>query len=497
MLGVVMGRIDSNEAGRRMRSAALIGLVLVVAGCGDDQGGPFVMPAGTEFDAVGSDQVIVVVETQNECADLGNCLPNPTSPCDLGDGNRRGLAVYRLGSSGRFVSATGDQAGALPEAIIPTGDNPRRVIAHPNDPTLLYVATLKSVQVFRLAAGGGSECLDQTTEDKVVAPDLDDDLEPVDLLIDPNFGTNGVLYIAGEEGHRVDAYDIALDGTLPDLPSSCIVGSTAEEFTALAVVDDTLFATGSRERIEVYQRVNGQFPDVQVTPTATAEPDPNEPTPMQTPMPTPTSTDPTPLATPSPAPTCIDALRITSPLSSLGAGRVTDIEFLAAEKPNEETVGSLVVAEEFTGRLTSFPIDPNGELDGDDDGQTDRTGFYQRLLRIDRVGTTFLYTTAFQEGETDVFRLGDPDDGEDRLPDRPLSRTRSDPFSLPVGLAIDGSTGSIMYVAQEGLQRIDGFRIRPDGGTDNEPVTSTAPARAIDGRALDLFPNDVVIVTLP
>jgi len=495
-----MGGIDSNAAGRtgraqRTRSAALIALVLVVAGCGDDPGGPFVMPAGTQFAASAAGRVLVVVESQNECADLGNCLPNPTSLCDLGDGNRRGLAIYPLGANGRFVSATGDQAGALPEAIIPTGDNPRRVIAHPNDPSLLYVATLKRVQVFRLAAGGGSTCIDQTTEDKVVAPSLDDDLEPVDLLIDPNFGTNGVLYIAGEQGHRVDAYDIALDGTIPALPSSCIVGSTAEEFSALAVVNDTLFATGSRERIEVYDRVNGQFPDVQVTATATVTPEEGAPTPSPTATPIPTG--PIPVATPSPAPTCIDALRITGPRSSLGAGRVSDIEFLAAEKPDDETVGSLVVAEEFTGRLISFPIDPNGQLDGDDDGQTDRTGFYQRILRLDRDGTTFLYASAFQEGETDVFELGPEDVDQERLPDRPLSRTRSDPFSLPVGLAIDGTTGSILYVAQEGLGRIDGFRIRADGGTEEVPATSTARARGIDGRTLELFPNDVVIVPSP
>lgn len=503
MLGVVMGRIDPNGAGRTgraqwVRSAALVALTLVVAACGNDPGGPFVMPAGEEFDAFAADRVLVVVESQNECASLGACVPKLESPCDLGDGNERGLAVYRLGTSGRLVSATGDQAGALPEAIIPTGDNPRRVIAHPNDPTLLYVATLSRVQVFRLMPSGGSVCIDETFTDLEIDSEVDpeDDLDPFDLVIDPNFGTFGVLYVAANGVGRIDAYDIAADGTLPPLPSSCIVGSSSAEFAAVSPVNSTLFATGSRDRIEVYERRDGQFLDAQVaTPTPTSTPGPDELTP--TPTGTPAPTGPTPVATPSPAPTCIDPRFVTRQLSSLGAGRVTAMDFLPAEEPNDETVGDLVVAEEGSLSLISFPIDPNGQLDGDDNGSTSRAGFYTRILRVDRNGATFYYTTAFQEGKTDVYKLGDPSEDADRLSGDPLSKTRSDPFSLPVGLAIDGDTGPMLFVAQEGLGRVDGFRIRADGSTDQVPATSTAPAQGIDGQTLELFPNDVLIVPLP
>jgi hypothetical protein len=78
-----------------------------------------------------------------------------------------------------------------------------------------------------------------------------------------------------------------------------------------------------------------------------------------------------------------------------------------------------------------------------------------------------------------------------------LAKTRSDPFSLPVGLALDGDDGPILWVAQEGLGRVDGFLVRDDGGIENVPSTSTPPVQRPTGGEVDTFPDDVVVVPLP
>jgi hypothetical protein len=171
---------------------ALVGFAVLVAGCGNDRGKPFAMPPGTEFDTVRANRALVVVESQNECGGPTVCVPAPAGACQRGAGNTRGLAIYRLGGDGLFFSPTGNRAGAVPEQIVATDDNPRRVVAHPNDPTLLYVATLRRIQVIRLAPNGGSRCIDETLSDTEVNAEADD-LDPIDLLIDPTAGTNGVL----------------------------------------------------------------------------------------------------------------------------------------------------------------------------------------------------------------------------------------------------------------------------------------------------------------
>ena len=58
-------------------------------------------------------------------------------------------------------------------------------------------------------------------------------------------------------------------------------------------------------------------------------------------------------------------------------------------------------------------------------------------------------------------------------------------------------TGTILYVSQGGYDRVDGFRIRSDGGLPDEPSTSTAPPTDAEGRSVSTFPDDVAIVPLP
>jgi hypothetical protein len=451
--------------------------IVACAGGGKDRN--FELPAGNELDSVRSDKVLVVVESHNDCDDDGTCVPTAAGPCHLGDGNTRGLAIYRLGAAGLLFGNTAN--GAQPEQRIATDDNPRRIVVHPTDPSLVYVATLRRVQAIRLGARG-SACIAESKSDDEVR-DGAEDADNVDMVIDPSIG-NGILYVAGRGSDRIDAYPIADDGTIPPLPSSCIVGGSNSEFAALAPMGDGFFAAGGSVRIEIHPRVQGQF---------LAEPDPNA---TATPSPAPTvSPSPDPEATPgpsspSPAPsTCIDARLVSTPLSTISSAIVTQMFF---DPSASAPLGQLFIAEEVSQRIFTFPVNADGVIDGDDSSSTKRAGVYQRMLRHRSPGRDIIYSSVFNEGRVDVFRL---ENG--LLPDETFSRTAEDPRSLPIGMAIDGPAGTILYVAQGGLDRIDGFRIRDDGGLPDEPATSTAPPIDTSGNGIVTFPDDVVIVPLP
>jgi hypothetical protein len=143
-------------------------------------------------------------------------------------------------------------------------------------------------------------------------------------------------------------------------------------------------------------------------------------------------------------------------------------------------------------RIFTFPVNADGVIADQDDSRTKNAGVYQRMLRHRRGGLDLLYSTVFNEGRVDVFQL---ENG--LLPNETFSRTAEDPKSLPVGMVIDGDGGPILYVAEGGLDRVDGFRIQADGGLPNEPATSTAPPTDAAGNPLVTFPDDVAIVPMP
>ncbi len=462
------------------RSVAPVALLVLASACaGGSKDRDFSLPAGSELDGSRSDKVLVVVEARNECGNDGNCVPVPDGPCHLGDGNTRGLAVYRLGSSGLLFRSS--VSGATPEQRIATDDNPRRIVVHPTDPSLLYVATKDRVQVVRLRAGGGSACIAEVKADEEVVPGADES-DPVDLVIDPTVG-NGILYVASRGGNRVDAYPIADDGIIPPLPSSCVVGGGNSDFAALAPLGDGFFAAGGAVQIEIHPRVQGQFlpePDPQATATS-----PPAPTVAPTPGPdeTPAPTIPSPQTT-----TCLDAGLVSTPLSVIGAALVTQMLF---DTSVSAPLGQLFIAEEASERLFTFPVNADGVISDDDSSSTKRAGVYQRMLRHRHGTAEVLYASVFNEGRVDGFLL---ENG--LLPDETFSRTAEDPRTLPVGMVVD-PTGTILYVAQGGYDRVDGFRIRSDGGLPDEPATSTAPPTDATGRSVATFPDDVLVVTLP
>lgn len=470
--------VAAQRTRRRFGRAASI-MALVIVGCGG--GGKdrsFELPPGTAVDTAPNARVLLVVEASNECAAHGNCaggvpapgaIPSPTpapSVCNVGSGNTRGLALYRLGTGGLLLDdparpGTPDD----PEQTIGTADNPRRVLVHPTKPDIAYVATLERIQVFRLAsaAAGGTRCIGQTKSEKEVEPGVDD-LDPIDLAIDPTVG-DGVLYVASSGRSRVDAYAIAPDGTIPELPTSCVVGTSFDRFSAVTPLSADFLAAGGRSRIQVFQRVAGQFPPPTPAPSATPTPEP------------------------SPERRCLGALLVTEPVSVIGGARVTDLIFAPSDTA---PLGHLFASEEVSRRVFTFPIDAAGMLDNRDTSRTSRAGVPQYLLRHD-VGTdALLYASVFNEGRVDAFRL---ENG--LLPSETFSRTAEDPDALPVGLAVDGVSGTVLYVAQGGLGRVDGFRIRGDGGLEALPATSTRPVLGSQGQILDSFPNDLAIVTLP
>ena len=457
--------------------AVLLACCLLAACASGGKDRSFDLPAGEEFDATASNRVLVVTEAHNECGDVGNCVPTAPGPCHLGDGNSRGLVVYRLGTTGLLVGNPVD--GAVPEQVIATDDNPRRIVAHPTDQSLVYVATKKRVQVIRLRSGGGSACIAETLTDQDVTSGADD-MDPVDLTIDPSVG-NGVLYVAGRGSNRVDAYPIADDGTIQQLPTSCIVGGSNSEFTAIATMSGNFFVAGGSNHIEVHARVDGEFL-AQPDPNATATP---TPAPSATPAPdsTPGPTEPSPQRS-----TCFDARLVSTPLSSIGGAIVNQMVF---DPSSSAPLGQLFLAEEVSQRIFTFPVNADGVISENDSSSTKRAGVYQRMLRVDQSPSSVLYSSVFNEGRVDAFRLE-----SGLLPNESFSRTAEDPKTLPVALALD-PTRSVLYVAEGGIDRVDGFRIQPDGGLPDEPATSTAPRVDATGNDFSTFPDDIVIVTLP
>ncbi len=461
--------------GRRVARYAGLALLVGAAACGggsSDNSHTFDLPAGTQFDTVASSRALAVVESKNQCADSGSCVvmpaPSPTpgplgGGCDVGNGNARGLAIYRLGTNGLFLEDPAQPGSAAPpEQIVATADNPRRVLVSRSDPSVLYVATNQRIQVFRLLPGGGSRCLGQTKTEQESDPHASSDLDPVDFALDPTVG-NGVLYVAGRGSNRIDAYPIADDGTIASEPQNCIIGANDSEYTSLSLLTRDFIAASGRSRIEVFRRVEGLFP-------------PPTPAPMATP-------------TPGSTPGCFGAQLVSIPVSSIGAAIVNDTLFTpSATAP----IGALFVSEEVSDRLFTFNIDASGTIGSKETSSTKPNGFYQNLLRRDVAAGSFIYTSVFQEGRVAVFQL---ENG--LLPETPLSKTAKDPKTLPVGLAVDEPAGTLLYVAEGGAGRIDAFRLQADGSLSRVPDSSTAPVTTSDGRQIDSFPSDIAILTPP
>lgn len=451
-----------------------LALLVTVAACGGSGSSQhtFNLPAGTELDTTASDRVLLAVESKNQCGDSRSCVatpqpgatPGPSGGCDVGNGNARGLALYRLGTNGLFLEdAAHPGTAAPPEQIIGTADNPRRVLVSPTDPTLVYVATNERLQVFRLAPNGGSRCIAQTTSEKEIDHSAKD-LDPVDFALDPTVG-NGVLYVAGRGSNRVDAYPIADDGTIGAQPASCIIGSSDSEYTALSLLTRDFLAASGRTQIQVFRRVDGLFPP---------------PTPAPSASPTPTANR---------TPSCFSGQLVTLPVSFLGAAIVTDTFFSpSAAQP----IGELFISEEVSRRLFTFNIDPAGVINSKETSSTKKDGFYQSIRRRDVGSDSLIYASVFQEGRIAVFRL---ENG--LLPEFAFSKTAKDPKTTPVGLAFDGPAGTILYAAESGIGRLDGFRVQADGGLPDVPDTSTEPVTTTDGRVIDSFPSDIAIIPAP
>lgn len=463
--------MNTGAGGRRAARCAGLVLLTMAAACGGGGGSSqhtFDLPPGTAFDTAPSDRVLLVVESKNQCRENGTCAATPIpaatpgpATCDIGSGNTRGLALYRLGVNGRFLEDPSRPGTAAPaEATIATADNPRRVLVSPTDPTIVYVATNERLQVFRLAPGNGSRCIAETLTEKEGDPGSKNDLDPVDFALDPTIG-NGILYVAGRGSNRVDAYPIADNGTIAPVPASCVIGAGDAEYTALSLLTRDFVAASGRSTIEVFHRVEGLFP-------------PPTPAPGATP-------------TAGPTPGCFGAQIVTIPVSSIGGAIVTDTSF---QPSSSAPIGELFVSEEVSQRLFTFNIDPAGTIDGQETSSTKRDGFYQDIRRRELGADSLLYASVFQEGRIAVFRL---ENG--LLPNEAFSKTEKDPKTLPVGLAIDEPT-SFLYVGEGGIGRIDGFRIQPDGSLASFPETSTEPV-TVDGRRLDSFPSDIAIIPAP
>jgi 6-phosphogluconolactonase (cycloisomerase 2 family) len=381
------------------------------------------------------------------------------------------VSAYRLGAGGRPAEE--------PFQRIDTGaeSNPRRVAAHP-DGCALYVATANRVEAFQIAANGRlsrfASDADTLGRMALLKPGNDQF-----LAVHPDGHS---LYAALAARDQIHHYRLNPDGSLrrastsptdgsdpveKDPPiASCVQGVTDVRYQGLAVTATHLYAAAHAPlQVEIFPlSADGSLQSVEERPPKNPDDDFVPETPQ-------VFTE------------CVRTRATFAPAFSRPFGYP---KTLALNQPARDT---LFATDRFRGRIYGCPIAPDGGLpdcpkkDKDDGNNLDRrllkskqSAVYEEMA-VSEDGV--LFATVFRAGRVRAFEQI-PEEGKLK---RKKKRT-SDVFSTPVGLAPDGS---ILYVAQGELNRIDAFPVNATGFADTTPAWSTARR---DGS----FPNGVIVV---
>lgn len=437
------------------------GLVLVAClllwGCPNGES-KFVPPQATAAPG-GSDVFVYVAEARNSAVDT--------------EGG--GVSAYRLGADGLLP-------GGPPLSYVALV-NPRRLAVHPTLP-VLYVATRAQIVAFDISDGSlQSLCGDNPT----LAPPCATNPRGNNTLFDMSVGANDdgtfTMYAAetgqagsSENPSRIAAYPLDENGGLPGFASS--QGETSNEvvqFEGLAV--SSLFVWGSDTSVQRMYRFmresDGNLALMSPTPTPI-----NYPTPSPSATPT-DGTTPTPTPEPTPSPVFFN---VNFP------GRVEVREF--PQPTPGENWGILYAVEQGSQRLGAWEINEFYELPDFPNSESPIQGFYNSIaIRPDQ---TRIYGALFQDGAITSYRLNEFGniiaDSE--------TITLANPASFLTGLAYLAFTPAgrepteTIFVSAGGLGRVDGYRVRSDGGLDDRPFTSTEPRP-------NTFPSDIAIRVFP
>ncbi|RMF24354.1 MAG: hypothetical protein D6760_03500 [Deltaproteobacteria bacterium] len=280
----------------------------------------------------------------------------------------------------------------------------------------------------------------------------------------------GVLYAALDD--RIVSIKLAADGSLPSRPSAETKPFRGADYRDLVLVDDVLYAAApGLRRVQALPLESGHVPLEALSNSGTG------------------LSDYISLAAAngfvyagSPTAVRIDTYIIGSD-GSLPDQPEPQVPETFVDFPQRMEVrgATLFVIELGDQRISAFPIRTNGLPADEPDSQTRPVERYADLvLAGDR-----LYASAFNAGRVDVYPL---DPVTDALPDaQPAVSTAADPAAFPSGMIL---SGGILYVAQAGISRIDGYILGSDGMPPPYPSTSTS---AVSGG----FMTDLAIGTFP
>lgn len=362
------------------------------------------------------------------------------------------VSVYQLGSDAEFLEGP-------PSASIPTV-NPRRLGKHP-ELDVLYVLGLNQVQAFDIS-GGGLRSLCANPADTLAPPCATSPrpgANPVDLVVrQSEDGSAFVLYVTDggfitdpNAGTRISAYPLDANGGLPAVAGSIARNDTSQFFRGLAVTER--FAYAGDATLNAITRFD-------------VAPDGSLPikVPAQSPGPTP---EPTPSPTPSPegSPTPTPVLWYVP-----GPQRM-EIIFVPGGDGVPRRV--LYVATNAIQRVSSYPVDADGNLEEVSSTSYEIDGFFQDLL-IAPDGQR-IYATAFQQGQVDTYAIGE--DGEIVLDS--FVATADNPQGYPNGLdwlSFTDESGEVqnrVFVSQGGFDRIDSYEVLDDGSLAQYPISSS------------------------
>ena len=265
---------------------------------------------------------------------------------------------------------------------------------------------------------------------------------------------NGVLYVALED--RVVSLTLGADGSLPATATAETRPLRFADFRALALSGNVLYAAAPGSlRVVALALESGQVPTDPISTSGTSLSDYNG------------------LAIAngflyaiSPNAARIDTFVIANDgsLPDFPEPQVPE-SFVDFPEDLVEHDGTLYVVELGRQRVSTFPIRANGLLFEEPDSKTYGVERYGRIV----IDGDALYVSAFNAGRIDMYRT-DPIDGS--LPaSGPEFSTHADPAAFPNGMLV---SAGILYVAQAGLDRIDGYVLGGDGRPSALPSTSTA-----------------------
>jgi hypothetical protein len=408
------------------------------------------------------------------------------------------------------LRADGTPEGDPAVEVATNGRRPRRLRVRGCN---LYVAEDNRIEVFRIASTGKLTRIGATRRDKRLKANDFVLAEDGRTLYAPINNRDIIAAYPLDENGIPNADPLIEDGVTSGGPTSCAYGRFGSGLEDMAATNGKLYAViGNRVSVfglDAQGRIVGA-PRVARDLDGDGDIDEDE----------------------QASPVCTEYSTTTTEPSACverGEDRPDDTCALSFRRSLSAPIGlivdgkTVVTGERFTRRLQGFALDdafnfpkiaqpdPNDPDEPDPfDPTRDSTRKERKAERKSRkknrtdddvryLGLTLhrtpersvVFATTF-DGRVDAFRLQPGDDGVERLPKSPSSRTRRDVTGSPVRSTIRPATANrnaVLYLAAGELDRVEAYRLTDAGGLLLE-ATPFARTNVRKGS----FPNDVVTV---